>query len=238
VEARIALADALAKAGEPQQAEREYREALSREPLALRASFNLGVLLQQAGRNEEAMEQFRRVLKRHPDDYRARMNLGLLSARAGRHQDAAEHFAWLVQTTGDLPARVQLAEAYVALGSMAAAFDEYRIVLREPSAAWAQVAGRVAWLLATHPEAEVRDGRQALQLSLEACRQTNHQRPDLLRSLAAAYAETGDYAMAEQTARRAQALASGSGKQEFAEQIATDRQHYAAGQPVRAPPGR
>jgi hypothetical protein len=52
----------------------------------------------------------------------------------------------------------------------------------------------VAWLLATHPDWQWRDGAEAVRLAERACRLTDRRVPALLATLAAAYAETGDFA--------------------------------------------
>jgi tetratricopeptide (TPR) repeat protein len=55
----------------------------------------------------------------------------------------------------------------------------------------------LAWFLATGPETNLRDGKRAIELAARACeislRQTGDLDPACLDTLAAAYAETGDY---------------------------------------------
>jgi tetratricopeptide (TPR) repeat protein len=231
--AHIDLGNLLAQLDRLSEAEAEYREALAREPESMLASFNLGRLLQRQQRDEEAMVQYRRVLARHPNDYKSRLNLGLLLTRTGRFSEAGDQFAYILQTGEDLPARVQLAEALVAQGKLAEAFGQYRQALAQPSPAWPQMASRAAWLLATHPDQAVRDGRQAVKLAQEACRQTKHQRPEMLRSLAAAYAETGQFDQARQTAEQAVQLARRSGSQPLVESLEADLRNYREGLPIR-----
>jgi hypothetical protein len=67
---------------------------------------------------------------------------------------------------------------------------------------------RLAWLLATNPNAEIRDGKQALGLARESCDLTGNTRPAFELTLAAAYAETGQFDDAINTARQAENLAS------------------------------
>lgn len=62
--------------------------------------------------------------------------------------------------------------------------------------------GNVAWLLATCPESEYRDGKRAVELSLELLKQDELD-PSILDNLAAAYAETGDFAAAVSTQQKA-----------------------------------
>ncbi|MCL2915963.1 sel1 repeat family protein [Shewanella corallii] len=62
--------------------------------------------------------------------------------------------------------------------------------------------GNVAWILATCPEGEYRDGTRAVELSLELLKH-DEQDPSILDNLAAAYAETGDFAAAVSTQQKA-----------------------------------
>lgn len=51
----------------------------------------------------------------------------------------------------------------------------------------------IAWLKATCPLAEIRNGKEAMEASLEACRLTGFKDTDHIDTLAAAYAEVGDF---------------------------------------------
>jgi Flp pilus assembly protein TadD len=91
----------------------------------------------------------------------------------------------------------------------------------------------LAWLLATCPQASLRDGAGALASSQKAVQLGGAENPTLLRSLAAAYAETGRYAEAAETARNALRLAVASGNPALAGTLQNEAELYDAGMPVR-----
>jgi hypothetical protein len=62
-------------------------------------------------------------------------------------------------------------------------------------------------MLATTPQAARRNGARAIQLALQADASTAGRSADVRRTLAAAYAETGDFPNAIETARSAFVLA-------------------------------
>ena len=51
----------------------------------------------------------------------------------------------------------------------------------------------MAWFLATCPEADLRDGKRAVQHATKTCEMTNWKHDDYIDTLAAAYAEAGEF---------------------------------------------
>jgi tetratricopeptide (TPR) repeat protein len=69
----------------------------------------------------------------------------------------------------------------------------------------------LAWLLATYPDSKSRDGTEAVHLAERACALTERRIPALIDTLAAAYAEAGDFTRAISTAEEALNRARSSG---------------------------
>jgi hypothetical protein len=69
----------------------------------------------------------------------------------------------------------------------------------------------LAWLFATYPDSRSRDGAEAVRLAEHACDLTGRKIPALLDTLAAAYAEAGDFSRAISTAEEALNRAGSSG---------------------------
>ena len=75
----------------------------------------------------------------------------------------------------------------------------------ETSEAWRQARSNLAWVLATCPQADSRDGERAIQIVQQLLGE-RHDNPSLLDTLAAALAETGQFEQAIATQQRAIAL--------------------------------
>ena len=91
----------------------------------------------------------------------------------------------------------------------------------------------LAYVLAASPHAELRDGHRALELAREASESTGGRNPAVLRTLAAAYAETGQYAEAAQTAQRALELVDTQSMPDLAKTLQSEIALYQSGKPFR-----
>lgn len=91
-------------AGELDQAEEEYRQALELNPEEPMAHNNLGLIYMDQNRFEQAEEEYKKELIHNPYYDKAHFNLGLLYYRAGRFKEAEA--SWL-KTISINPAHVQ-----------------------------------------------------------------------------------------------------------------------------------
>jgi hypothetical protein len=102
-------------------------------------------------------------------------------------------------------------------------------VLRTTSFAPPEILNNQAWIFATSPEATVRNGRLAVELAKRTCELTHYQKTIFVGTLAAAYAEAGQFDDAIAMAEKACALAEKSGElnllQRNQELLALYRQH-------------
>jgi Flp pilus assembly protein TadD len=98
------------------------------------------------------------------------------------------------------------------------------------------VQNQLAWLLATAPDASLRNGAEARTLAEQASQLSGGDNPVILRTLAAAYAEEGNYGQAVATARRALELPVAQKNDALAASLQKDRQLYQANTPLRDAP--
>ena len=91
----------------------------------------------------------------------------------------------------------------------------------------------LAWLLATHEDTEIRDGVEAVDLAERACQLVDYKVPVVVDTLAAAYAETGQFDQAVKTAQEALQLSRNVGEQELARKIQNHLESYRVKRPWR-----
>jgi tetratricopeptide (TPR) repeat protein len=87
-----------------------------------------------------------------------------------------------------------------------------------------------AWVLATSPDDNVRDGKRAIELATKAAEMSSYSVPHILSTLAAAYAETGDFETAKKWSKKAVELGEND---ETRDQLAKELARYEEGKPVR-----
>ena len=90
-------------------------------------------------------------------------------------------------------------------------------------------------MLATHPDAAVRDGQKAIEAAQRAVQLCRHGDPQVLDALAAAQAEAGQYEQAVSSAQAAITLATAASDQKLVSDISTRLTLYESQRPYRAP---
>lgn len=158
----------------------------------------------------------------------------------GRPEPAAKDFSHVIRSQGALRSgdvHGFRADCYEALGNKAAAEADRRIAaLVEQLTAKpddAAALGRLAFALATGPEAEVRSGKEAVDLATRACELAKWNDPACLDALAAAHAEAGQFQDAVTRAQKAVELAPDDGVRA---QYRARLELYKSGKPFRASP--
>jgi hypothetical protein len=87
----------------------------------------------------------------------------------------------------------------------------------------------LAWLLATSPDGEIRDGKRSVQLAEQACELTHYKAAHILSTLAAGYAEQGDFKAARKWSQKAVEVAGDAEKDNLRKEL----ESYEAEKPWR-----
>ena len=185
----------------------------------------------------EALRHLELAVRLDPTHADSRLNLAALQLRQGRADMALENLLELVHQRPDSGSlRIQVARILESQGRAADAVAQYEAAVRLQPDSPASIA--LAWLLATHPDATLRDGSRAVELAERAARGAGANDLRTIEVLAAAYAEVGRFDDAVAVAQRAGAQASAAGDAEGGARIERMLQEFRANRPVRMSVGR
>jgi protein O-mannosyl-transferase len=233
-EAHNDLGIALAQKGQLDKAIAEFEEALKIHPNEAAVENNLGTALLQKGQVDQAMALFQKVLEIQPDYADAHHNLGTALLQKGRVDDAIVKFQKTLEIRpDDAPAHNDLGRALLQKGRVDEAIAQFQKALEiRPDFPLAQNnLGHTAWVLATSPQASVRNGARAVELAQQAERLSEGRNPVILGTLAAAYAEVGRFTDAVATAQQALQLANAQSNAALANALQQHIGLYQAGLP-------
>ncbi len=246
-EVRSNLATLYYESGRTADGTKELRVASQAQPANLDIQYNLAASLVMSGDTAGARKVLTEALEVDPRHLPSRYLLGVAQAQEERFTEAVQSFqAVIEQDPSNIEARLDLGRALWEMGRYAdaiAAFrDAARVAPNNP-----EVVREVAWSLAVCPEDKLRDGAEALKIALALTQQGGVRDPRYLDLLAAAQAETGDFAGAVETGDRAIRIIQNTivGRrdratpdqmqlmQDFLRELATRVDGYRRGQPHR-----
>ncbi len=226
---------ALANSGDTEEAIRAYREAIRYNAGHSIARANLSAALISAGRFDEAIEECRQA---DPSEPNTQENWAIALQSLGKDAEAREHFAAAVDLSPRSPEnRLSLALCWVRLGKPRRAIEEFRAAISlQPNDVPAL--NGLACILATDPDPEIRNGKEAVDMATRAVAATRRKDTSALVTLAAAYAETGRFKEAVDTALEAQKLAHETNHEAMVETLRRQLELYRAGKPFHTEPAK
>ena len=208
-----------------------YEKAAQIDPGSAEAQFNLGKALGLKGKQDEAIAHYAAALQIEPGFLPARMSLGNALVQQGKADLAAFHFQKVLELRPyDAGAHLNLGLCLSQMGRMGEAKAEYEAAL-QIAPADPGIQNNLAWLLAACPVASLRDGARAVELAQQANARTGGDKPIILRTLAAALAESGRFEEAADIARQASSLALAQSIPDLAKQLQVERSLYEARKP-------
>jgi tetratricopeptide (TPR) repeat protein len=194
---------------------------------------NLGDALARKGRPDEAILHYREAIKLQPNYADAYYNLGsVLFAKSEIDEAIAQWRRTLELEANYADAYTGIGNALLQRGLLKEAISHYEKA-REIAPQDPHSRNNVAWVLATSPDASIRDGSRAVKLAQEAVDLSGGKEPQFLRTLAAAYAEDNRFGEAISAAKQGFEIASAQGDLALAEKIRADVALYRNRTPLR-----
>jgi tetratricopeptide (TPR) repeat protein len=168
------------------------------------------------------------------DNYFAHASLADLLMRRGRVAEAIGHSEEALRIRPDAAdAQNNLGLALLQTGDARRAVAHLEKALAiDPGHMNAEV--NLAWVLATSSDESTRDGARAVQLAEDVAHRAGHPNAIVLRTLAAAYADTGQFSDAIETAQQAIEIAKATGNDGLAADLERNIAAYRSNQPIRS----
>ncbi|HEV2972652.1 MAG TPA: tetratricopeptide repeat protein, partial [Pirellulales bacterium] len=232
------LAAALTEQGKYSEAVDLYDRLLKIDPENAKTHFDLANCLRKSGQADAAIEQFKIALAVEPDYPEAHNNLAGVLARQGKYNEAIVHFNKALELKPDhADAHYNLGMIFYSRGQIAEAERHWREASRlEPKQV--DYLRALAWALATSDDAATRNGAEAVDLAKRAVKLSEKPDPAVIGTLAAAYAETGQFPRAVESAKQALDIASKQEKGDLATELRERVKLYESGKPYHEARGR
>jgi len=215
----------------------DYSKCIELDPNGPLAYWNRATARYRNGDRDGAIRDLTKVIHLSPKDDKAYLH------RATAYQEKGEYDRSIADLDRVIELRPDYIEAYMEKGRILAGQGKHAQLIEHWRGALKNrgdsptVLNALAWLLATHEDAEYRNGREAVTLAERACELTGRSDPAVLDTLAAAYAETRRFDEAVTTIQKALKLLSPTDNQELRVQFQSRLELYKSKRPYREHPG-
>jgi tetratricopeptide (TPR) repeat protein len=216
IEARLNLGILLVGQQKLDEAIAEFKTAVQVAPNNPDAHFDLASAWNTKGDFAQAAAEFAEAVRLRPNDLENRANLAQALMNQGKVAEATQQFEEILRLNPTPQAHYGVALALDGRGQAKAAIAHYREAIRLDTNNPAYP-NDLAWLLATCPKPDIRDGAEAVRLAEQACRLSGGKEPRFWGTLDAAYAEAGRFDDAAATAMKTRDLALAAGQKDVAQ---------------------
>lgn len=221
IDGLIIKAQALTLANKADQALADANRAVDLKPESDDVLRIWAMVIEKAGKTDHTIEGLRKVVEANPDDAISWLELGLLYAVKKDMPKAIDALSATIKLEPKREFAYHFrADTYLGQGMRKKAIADYERALRH-DANNSGVLNNLAWLLATAPEEELRDGDKSLQLATQACEVTHYRQAHILSTLASAYAELGDFTKAREWSKKSIEIADDSMKEQLRKELAS-----------------
>jgi protein O-mannosyl-transferase len=230
------LGSALLGKGEVDEAILYCDKAVAMQPNDPDAQVALANALLQKKRIDDAIVHYQKAVAIRPDYFLARHGLGHALLEKGELDGAIDHCrAALLIKPNDTDCHTVLGIALDEKGRSAEAIQHYEKAL-EISPESVSALNNLAWLLATCSKAQLRNGARAVELARQADQLSGGTNALVLRTLAAGYAEAGQFGKAIESARAAMQVAQKQGDNSLTGTLEQEIALYELALPYREAP--
>ena len=217
--------------GDKEKALADARDAVELSPKDISVIRNYAAILDDAGKVDQSLAQLEKARELDPNNPEIALQTGLIYVRQKQSNKAIEIYSDYLKEHPDFATILYArGDAFLNLGRQAEAEADYGRAYDDKNFSKdSGLLNNFAWVLATSPDEKLRDGQRALKMAKEACELTDYKQAHILSTLAAAYAETGDFENAIKWSEKSGEIGTPDHAEDFKKELAT----YKAHQPYR-----
>jgi len=228
---QLLKANILSMAGKKDEALEGVDKLISGQPALVEAMRIRAHILAGSEKLPQAIAELEKAVENFPGDMELAADLAMLYTADKKPRRAIAIYDKMLAGDAKLPQFYRgRADAYLSIGRQKEAIDDYEAALKKDPTD-SGVLNNLAWILATSPEPKLRNGKRAIELATKACEETDYKAAHILSTLAAAYAETGEFKSAIEWSEKA--VKAGGDEAETNEQLAKELASYKEGKPWR-----
>lgn len=192
--AYVNRANVLDARGDTGEATKDYNEALRLNPRDAYAYVNRGSLLMELGDFTAALADYAKTLAINPHEEVAHIGRAKIHLMRCQREEALKDAEAAVAIAPRQASVYQCrADVYMEFRRYTEAEADIKKAVRMKSDDPMAALSLLAWFRATCPDSHFRDGKEALEAARRRCQNMNSFRHGGLDTLAAAYAETGEF---------------------------------------------
>ncbi len=222
---------------EIEQAQQDVDDALLLQPNLSAGVLFRSLIAARQKRYDDAIRDMQMLVRADPNNPAFLLQLAGYYQMADRPNQSIKVLDEVLQKDPNNWRALRLrGDSLLSLGEHKRAIDDFEkaleIISEDDDEDRSGLLNNLAWVLATSPTDELRDGKRSIALGTEACELTDYNLPHILSTLAAGYAEVGNFEEAIKWASKAVELGTETENEQL-DQLQKELESYKQGKPWR-----